>query len=102
MASVSLILARIISMADNEEDVVVDSDAISIADNDEAPHSPGKQQTDYMSYVMRRPKIWVSEHVRHKPNCTSTEDGWKLVILDFRNFSYCEADLQFCFRICKM
>ena len=30
---------------------------------------------------MRKPTIWVSDQVRHKPVCTVTEEGWKLEIL---------------------
>ena len=31
---------------------------------------------------MRKPVFWVSDQVRHKPGCTTTEDGKRLVILD--------------------
>ena len=29
----------------------------------------------HLSHLMRKPTIWVSERVRHKPGCTNTEDG---------------------------
>ena len=28
-----------------------------------------------MSSLVRKPTMWFSEQVRHKPSCTSTEDG---------------------------
>ena len=34
---------------------------------------------------MRKPTIWVSDQVRHKPACTVTEDGWRLEILDLES-----------------
>ena len=60
--------------------------------------------------------IWVS--TRSEPGCTVTEDGWRLEILDLESKelyypcietkdadqlrSYCEADLRFCFRLCRL
>ena len=55
----------------------------------------------------------VSEQVRHRPSCTSTEYGYNLEILDLSTGeivlpgeivlrSYCEADLRLCFRICRL
>ena len=57
----------------------------------------------------------VSEQVRHKPSCTSTEDGKRLEIFYLKVeelcypcsknkgasqiSSYCEAELRLCFRI---
>ena len=37
-----------------------------------------------MSLCMRKPTIWVSDQVRHKPGCTVTEAGQKLEISDLR------------------
>ena len=34
---------------------------------------------------MRKPTIWGSEQVRHKPDCTVTEDGWRFEILDLES-----------------
>ena len=34
----------------------------------------------YMSLVVRKPVFGVSDQVRHKPGCTTTEDGWRLEI----------------------
>ena len=31
---------------------------------------------------MRKPVFEVSDHVRHKPGCATTEDGYMLEILD--------------------
>ena len=42
------------------------------------------------SLCVRKPTIWSSDQVRHKPGCTLTEDGYR------------EADLHLCFRICKL
>ena len=67
---------------------------------------------------MRKPVFGVSDQVRHKPGCTATEDGWTLEISDLGGRGivlypcsenkdadqlrgYREADLRFCFRICK-
>ena len=36
----------------------------------------------YLSCVMRKPNILVSDLVRHKPGCTATEDGLRLENLD--------------------
>ena len=61
----------------------------------------------------------VSKQVGHKPSCTSTEDSYRLEILDVEISlelyylysenkgadqlrSYCEADLRLCFCIGKM
>ena len=35
-----------------------------------------------MSLVARKPVFGVSDQVRHKPGCTTTEDGWRLEISD--------------------
>ena len=40
---------------------------------------------DYMSRVTRKPVLSVSNHVRHKPGCTATEDGYMLEISDLGN-----------------
>ena len=65
---------------------------------------------------MRKPVFRVSDQVRHKPSCTTTEDRWRLEIsdLDRRLYYPCsenkdadqlrgyrEADLRLCFHICK-
>ena len=34
---------------------------------------------------MRKPTIWDSDQVRHKPGCTVTEDGKMLEILDLES-----------------
>ena len=34
-----------------------------------------KKQQEYLSLVMRKPVFGVSNQVRHKPGCTSTEDN---------------------------
>ena len=31
---------------------------------------------------MRKPVFGVSDQVRHKPGCTTTEDGWRIEIPD--------------------
>ena len=31
---------------------------------------------------MRKPVFGVSDQVQHKPDCTATEDGWRLEISD--------------------
>ena len=36
----------------------------------------------HMSLVVRKPVFGVSDQVRQKPGCTTTEDGWRLEILD--------------------
>ena len=36
----------------------------------------------YMSLVLRKPVFWVSDQVRHKPGCTTTECGKMLEIPD--------------------
>ena len=36
----------------------------------------------HMSLVVRKPVFGVSDQVRHKPGCTTTEDGQRLEILD--------------------
>ena len=35
----------------------------------------GKMGVDEMSLVVRKPVVWVSNQVRHKPGCTAKEDG---------------------------
>ena len=35
-----------------------------------------------VSLVVRKPVFGVSDHVRHKPGCTATEDGYRLEISD--------------------
>ena len=40
------------------------------------------RQRDYMSLVLRKPVVGVSDQVRHKPACTATEDGQRLEISD--------------------
>ena len=35
-----------------------------------------------MSRIVRKPVFGVSDHVRHKPGCTTTEDGKRLEISD--------------------
>ena len=37
---------------------------------------------DKLSLVVRKPVFGVSDHVRHKPGCTATEDGLRLEISD--------------------
>ena len=56
---------------------------------------------------MKKPVFGVSDQVRHKPGCTTTEDGWRLEISDLGSrgivLSICEnkdADQLLCFRIC--
>ena len=34
------------------------------------------------SRVARKPVFWISDQVRHKPGCTTTEDGLRLEISD--------------------
>ena len=62
---------------------------------------------------MRKPVFGVSDQVRHKPGCTTTEDSWRLEISDLEGLyypcsenkdadqlrGYREADLRPCFRI---
>ena len=73
-----------------------------------------------LTYEPRHEKtnVLVSNLVRHKPGCTATEDGYRLEISDLERreiFYLCsenkgadqlrgnrEADLRFCFSICKM
>ena len=66
---------------------------------------------------MRKLVIGVSDQVPHKPVCTATEDGYRLVIsyLEVEGLYYLcsenkgadqlrgyrEADLRLCFSICK-
>ena len=38
-----------------------------------------------MSQCIRKPALWGSDQVRHKPACTSTEDGKRLEILDLES-----------------
>ena len=65
---------------------------------------------DNMSLVVRKPVFWVSDQVRHKPGCTTTEDSKRLeisdldrrgIVLPMQRKRYREADLRLCFRICK-
>ena len=37
---------------------------------------------NYMSLVVRKPVLGVSDQVRHKPGCAVTEDGLRLEISD--------------------
>ena len=39
----------------------------------------------YFSFRMRKPTIWVSDQVWHKPACTVIEDGKRLEIVDLEN-----------------
>ena len=69
----------------------------------------------FSSFEPRHEKtsVLVSDLFRHKPGCTATENGYRLHIsnLESRDSSenqgadqlrgYPEADLRFCFRICK-
>ena len=55
---------------------------------------------------MRKPVFGVSNQVRHKPGCTTTEDDWRIEITDLGSGAKTkglirEADLRLCFRICK-
>ena len=66
---------------------------------------------------MRKPVIGDSDQGRHKPSCTTTEDGLRLAILDLGSRGlyylcrenkgvdqlgvYRAADLRLCFYICK-
>ena len=67
---------------------------------------------------MRKTVFGVSDHVRHKPGCTITDDGQRLEISDVRSrgivqsynsenkgadqlHGYREGDLRLCFCICK-
>ena len=67
---------------------------------------------------MRKPVFHVSDQVRHKPGCTTTEDGWRLEISELVSMgsctirvaktkarisfaAYCEADLIFVFKYAK-
>ena len=70
-----------------------------------------------MSLVVRKPAFGVSDLVRHKLNCSATENGKMLEILYLVSRGiyqlcneekgadqlrgYREADLRLCFRICK-
>ena len=36
-----------------------------------------------MSHVLRKPGFGISDQVRHKTDCSTTEDGWGLEIADF-------------------
>ena len=49
-----------------------------------------------MSHRLRKPTIWVSEQVRHRPVCTVTEDEEKLEILDVRRrgFTICVVNTK--------
>ena len=40
-----------------------------------------------------------SDQVRHKPDCTVTEDGYRLDILDSESRG---IDLRLCFRLCRL
>ena len=44
---------------------------------------------------MRKPTIWVSNHVRHKPVCTVTEAGQKLEMLEFSTIREIKALTSF-------
>ena len=66
---------------------------------------------------MRKPVFGVSDLVRHKPGCTTTEDGLRLEITSLRSreivllygenkgadqlCGYRTLDLCHCFRICQ-
>ena len=39
----------------------------------------------YMSRIMRKPVFGVSDKAQHKADCTATEDGWRLEILDLES-----------------
>ena len=65
-----------------------------------------------MSLVVRKPVFGVSDLVRHRPVCTTTQNSWRLEISDLGSrysedkgadqlCGYREADLRLCFRICK-
>ena len=36
-------------------------------------------------HVLRKPVIGVSDRIRHKPGCTTAEDGWRIEIPDLRS-----------------
>ena len=36
-------------------------------------------------HVLRKPVIGVSDQIRHKPGCTTAEDGWRIEIPDLRS-----------------
>ena len=71
------------------------------------------REQNNMSLVLRKPVFGVSDQVRHKPDCTATEDGQRLGIVEELYYPYSEnkgadqlrgyreADLRLCFRICK-
>ena len=42
-----------------------------------------------MSLVLRKPVFGVSDQVRHKPGCTTTENGWRLEILGIKKKRDC-------------
>ena len=42
--------------------------------------APGLAHADVMSGAARKPVFGVSNQVRHKPDCTATEDGQRLEI----------------------
>ena len=44
---------------------------------------------------VRKPTIWVSNHVRHKPVCTVTEAGQKLEMLEFSTIREIKALTSF-------
>ena len=69
-----------------------------------------------MSCVTTKPVFGVSDQVRHKPSCATTENGKRFEILDLdrrgivlysenkgadKLRAYRTADLRLCFRICK-
>ena len=58
-----------------------------------------------MSRVIRKLVFEVSDQVRHKPGCATTENGLGLEISDLARRGTCSekkgADLYLCFHICK-
>ena len=53
-----------------------------------------------VSLVVRKPVFEVSDLIRHKPVCTTTEDSYRLETSDLETLEACAADLRVCFRIC--
>ena len=58
---------------------------------------------------MRKPVFGISDHVRHKPGCETTEDDYRVEISDLGSGGIVlsmlsenkGSDLRLCFRICK-
>ena len=79
------------------------------------PKWAGSVTSALVEALHEKPNIWDSDHVRHNPTCTVTEEDFGINMKrDCTNYrfnenkdayqlcSYCTADLRLCFHICRL